>query len=547
MTSRSLSLTALSCVLATAGTGCSRSLFNTSDEFETRLDSRLQSFGEDAQPTQSVALSSQIGTQVSPPVVAQQIAYRRPESVPPQLSQDLFQSPARQSSLDTTQSQRRQLDQPFSPQHSTAEKQARQQRYWTAGIDAGYDASIGEQSAVTDTDWNQVVSQWKSAIAHLSRISPQNPRYGDAQTKLAIYRTGLSRAEGQYISVVQNRYAAVRDAGQSAPGQTSLAQASSLNLARNFEHRDSFENDGSQVRQWIETGNFAAAEQLLTQAVQSKRQTRNGLDYADAVLVSAVSYNKIAYTSELLDRLNQWVSQSPRSSMAYAARSYFTQAYLWEDMALEVGKRPKNCPPTPADIDRLGISAADASIALSLDPKNPLALTSKLRLSKLGVLGEGSAPVEAAFQALTQVLPNSFQAHLEKASYLVKQDQTGSGTEALAFLRTATAKAPKDSALPMLVPMMHVNIANRRLDYREYLSQPEVWQEIQTRSEQVVAQLPEAAPYSKLLAKIATTTGQSDLARRYQQIAMNRSVSHPSGQTWPKMMTSIFQGDSPAG
>ena len=547
MTSRSLSLTALSCVLATAGTGCSRSISDASDDFETLLDRRLQLFSEDAEPTQAVAMQSRIGTQVSQPVVAQKIAYRRPESVPPQLSQEQFQTQPGEASLNSDRLEQRRLDQlnqPFSPQHSTAEKQARQQNYWTTGIDAGYDASIGEQSAVTDTDWNQVVSQWKSAIAQLSRISPQNPRYGDAQTKLAIYRTGLSRAEGQYISVVQNRYTAVNYSDQNEPGRSrSLSQTSSLNLAQNFEQnferRNSFENDGSQVRQWIETGHFSKAEQLLTQAVESKRLTRNGLDYADAVLVSAVSYNKIAYTSELLDRLNQWVSQSPRSSMAYAARSYFTQAYLWEDMALEVGKRPKNCPPTPADLDRLGISAADASIALGLDPNNPLALTSKLRLSKLGVLGEGRGPVEAAFQALTKVSPNSFQAHLEKASYLVKQDQTGSGTEALDFLRTAAAQAPQDSALPMLVPMMHVNIANRRLDYREYLSQPKVWQEIQTRSERVVAQLPEAAPYSALLAKIATTTGQRDLARRYQQIAMNRSVKHPSGQAWPKIMTSM--------
>ena len=149
--------------------------------------------------------------------------------------------------------------------------------------------------------------------------------------------------------------------------------------------------------------------------------------------------------------------------------------------------------------------------------------------------------VDKAGKALTEISPHSFQAHLETASYLLTQNPSGSGAQALAFLREATAQAPSSSALSMLVPIMHVNIANRRMDYRAYLSQPDVWQEIQTNSQQVIAQLPEASSYSALFADIATNAGHGQLARRYQQIAMNRSASYPTGQVWPKMMTSIMQ------
>ncbi|NJM56381.1 MAG: hypothetical protein HC857_01430, partial [Synechococcales cyanobacterium RU_4_20] len=312
---------------------------------------------------------------------------------------------------------------------------------------------------------------------------------------------------------------------------------------------NSFEADGQQLRTWIAAGSFSRAEQLLNQAVKSDRLTDNGLDYADAVLVSAVSQKDVLFTPQLLARLNQWVTQSPRSSMAYAVRSYFTQSYLWEDMALEIGKRSLKCPPTDDDLERLGISLADASIALSLDAKNPLALTSKLRLGKVGALaqngqaqnGKHAVAVESVFQALIAVKPDSFQAHLEKASYLWSQDQSGSGQAALSFLRQAAAQAPADSALPMLVPMMHIQIANHRADYRQYLSQPQVWQEIQTSSERVVAQHPNAVPYWSMLADVATVTGRTELARRYQHIAINRAVTHPADQTWPKMMTSVYK------
>jgi hypothetical protein len=519
-------LTALSCALATVSTGCANSASNLAGDLEARLETRLSSLTAGDTVARLKTGSAPDRSASLDPQSAYQMQQRRPETLPPQLSEPkrASRSSASESASPRSASPKSAVPKSASPQRSSAEQNAQQQRLWEQGAKAGYAASLSEQSAITDTEWNQVINDWKGAIATLAKITPNHPQYDDARTKIAIYQTGLQRAEHQYVAVVQSRYAA-------------------FDVSQGSGTRGTAEADGQQVRAWIEAGNFAPVEQLLTQSIKAHRFTRNGLDYADAVLVSAVSQKDVVLTAQLLDRLNQWVAQSPRSSMAYAVRSYFTQSYLWKDMALEIGQRLKECPPTEADLESLGASLSDAGMALSLDAKNPLALTSKLRLGKMGALapnGKNGAAVEAVFQALIAVEPHSFQAHLEKASYLWSQDK--SGQVALNFLRQAAAKAPANSALPMLVPMMHINIANDRADYRHYLNQPQIWKEIQTGSERVIAQLPEAVPYSALFADLASTTGRGALARRYQQIATNRAVNYPGDRHWPKMMASKSSG-----
>ncbi len=522
MTSRSLSLTALSCAFATVSTGCANSASSLSGDLETRLETRLSALAAGDTVARLKTGSAPRWSTPLDPQSAYQRQQRRPETLPPQLSEPKRALPSAASKPVSPESaaSKSAASKSTSPQRSAAEQNAQQQRLWEQGAKAGYAASLSEQSAITETEWNQVINSWKAAIATLNKITPNHPQYDDARTKIAIYQTGLNRAEQQYVAVVQSRYAA-------------------FDVSQGNGTRGTAEADGQKVRAWIEAGNFAPVEQLLTRSIKARRFIRNGLDYADAVLVSAVSQKDVVLTPQLLDRLNQWIEQSPRSSMAYAVRSYFTQSYLWKDMALEIGQRPEECPPTEADLENLEESLADAGIALSLDAKNPLALTSKLRLGKMGALapsGKNGAAVEAVFQALIAVEPHSFQAHLEKASYLWSQDK--SGQAALSFLRQAAAKAPANSALPMLVPMMHINIANNRADYRQYLNQPQIWKEIQTGSERVVAQLPEAVPYSSLFAELASTTGRGALARRYQQIATNRAVNYPGDRHWPKMMAS---------
>lgn len=558
MTSRRLSLTALSCALASASAGCTQGFSQASDGLKVsdglRASDRLKGADEWRQASGlNLGLLRQrrsagiqglqtSGSETFSPEISDPFGLISPlrSARVEGFSLEGFISPVGASSdgaAVTATSSTAAGAVSASPANRQPESQTehRTERHWTAGVTAGYGASVAEQTAVTDAEWNQVVSQWQGAIASLHKIPEDSPRYLNAQTKLAIYRSALERAEGRYIAVVQNRYNAVGLPEAVPPESSAIARSSSQDA--NTSNRGTFEADGQQVRRWIEAGNFGAVEQLLNEAVGSDRRTRSGLDYADAVLVSAVSQNNVAFTAQVFERLNQWVAQSPNSSMAYSVRSYFTQAYLWEDMAIEVGNRPKKCPPTEQDLERLGISARDVEAALQLDAQNPVALTSKLRLSKIGLLGEQA--FEETFQALNAVSPGSFQAHLEKASYLWAKDRSGSGQQVLGFLRQSAAQAPANSALPMLLPVMHINIANVQANEREYLSQPAVWQEIQRQAEQVVTQLPQSVAYSELLAQLANTTGRNDLARRYRQIALNRSAHPVAELAWPKLMTSI--------
>ncbi len=518
MTSKSLSLTTLSCVLATAGLGCAKVAWSlTQDHLSSESFSKPSSINDAAgSETKARSRTARTGAPAIPV----------PSAVP--------EVNLPESSPDTVTA---------APKIQWSEQQLkRQQKYWDAGVSAAHSAAIAEQSAITNTDWNQIISQWQSAINFLSEIEPNSPQYLNAQTKLAIYQAGLKRAEEQYIAVVQNRYHVLSD-----PAADSAAQSSP----------ESLDNAAHQLRSWIQQGQFKQAEAFLNQVTQTRQLTPEGLDYADAVLVNAASSDDAVLTKQLMAKLNDWVTESPRSSMAYTTRAYFTQASLWQDVALTPGQQRKHCPPTQADRDRLeATSLTDTQIAISLDAKNPAALMSKLRLAKMGVVPEGSTPakeapklgsaqrnqtIEAAFQAVNQVWPHSFQAHLEKASYLVAQDKTGSGQAALQFLRAAQAEAPRDSALPMLLPVIHGAIANHQGNQREYLSQPQVWQEIQQSSEQVIVQLPNAATYSTWFADWAKLTGQNELSRRYQQIALNRLSAAPAAGIAfkPKIMRSM--------
>ncbi|NJR67961.1 MAG: hypothetical protein HC771_04260 [Synechococcales cyanobacterium CRU_2_2] len=191
MASRNLSLTALSCALATSGAGCANSVLGLSSDREASLDTRFVTQHSSLMTSRKLAQWLKQPAQLA---IAQAIPINqhRPESLPPQVSEAIAE-------------------------HSAAEQEIRQRQFWDRGVEAGYATAMSEQTAVTDTDWNRVISGWRSAIAPLEKISPQHWRYGDARAKIAIYQTGLSRAERQYIAVVQNRYAALSDPSGSNP------------------------------------------------------------------------------------------------------------------------------------------------------------------------------------------------------------------------------------------------------------------------------------------------------------------------------------------
>lgn len=59
---------------------------------------------------------------------------------------------------------------------------------WQQGTDLGWQAAVAAQSAQSRADWQQVGALWGQAIAALEAVPKDDPRYAEAQTKVADYR-----------------------------------------------------------------------------------------------------------------------------------------------------------------------------------------------------------------------------------------------------------------------------------------------------------------------------------------------------------------------
>lgn len=67
-------------------------------------------------------------------------------------------------------------------------------------------AAATEQTAVTDNDWNRAASQWKAAIAYAASVPEGESDRDAAQTKAAEYSRKLTATEEKYTALVRNRY-----------------------------------------------------------------------------------------------------------------------------------------------------------------------------------------------------------------------------------------------------------------------------------------------------------------------------------------------------
>jgi hypothetical protein len=380
----------------------------------------------------------------------------------------------------------------------------------TAAVEASTRAQTNAKSAVTRADWTQVDGDWQQAIAYLEAVPEGSPDYGEARTKLASYRTSQTAAAKNYLAADQARYTTLT----TSPINDALKAGT-------------FEADARQLRVWLHKGEFKKADQMLRSAISSNRRTAAGTYYADAVLMNAFAGNDVVYMPELINQLNKWVEAEPENAMAYAVRSYFTQAPIWPNLRI-IRADAKDTEPD-ASSQQLVVSMLDAAVAL--------ALLSQLRMAKvISIWGEeqDESVFEEAFKVANAVMPNSFEVVQEKSLYLYLKDR--SGQDALAYLRPLAAAAPANSALPMLIPVMHLYLGNDRGAADEYMQRPEVWAEIQKNAERVVAGLPETGLYAAWYARMATGSHHNEIASKYMQIAMNKGSESPMVQVWLRMM-----------
>lgn len=479
MSSRSLSLAALSCVLLISGTGCSQ-------------------------------LSAFLPGQTS-------------DSLGDALTDGLEEAQAAITGTDAD------TDPAIEPD---AEADAVGENVLKAAAEASSQAEAAAKTAVTQTDWGQVSGAWNQAIAHASAVPEDSPDYGEARTKIASYKASQAQAHKAYQDTMAVRY-----------------QALTTSPINDEPPAGSVEAEGRKLRRHLQAEEFTQVNQMLRSAISANRRTNAGTYQADAILMYALAGNDVVYTTSLMHPLNKWVEAEPKNAMAYTVRSYFSQATVWPEVRIireEYRDRDRSA---AVSGEMLLTSIVDAEIALELEAKNPLALLAKLRMAKFISLPEAiendteieetflsadNVQFDPAFAAANAALPNSFEVIYEKALYLYLKDRTGK--EALAYLRPLAASAPANSAVPMLIPFIHMAIANERELEQEYMQRPEVWAEVQKNSELVVAGLPEAGLYAAWYARMAQNANQGDIAKKHKQIAMQRGSDSPMVQTYLRML-----------
>ncbi|NEQ45648.1 MAG: hypothetical protein F6K00_19725 [Leptolyngbya sp. SIOISBB] len=71
--------------------------------------------------------------------------------------------------------------------------------HWGNALEAGETAAISASTAESESDWRNVVSEWRKALNSLERIPPESPQYSEAQAKLAEYKANEEIAHTRFI------------------------------------------------------------------------------------------------------------------------------------------------------------------------------------------------------------------------------------------------------------------------------------------------------------------------------------------------------------
>lgn len=130
------------------------------------------------------------------------------------------------------------------------------------------------------------------------------------------------------------------------------------------------------------------------------------------------------------------------------------------------------------------------------------------------------------FQSLIDAVPYSFSAFQEKSIYLDPR-WSGSLQEKLTFVRNAAASAPKNSAVPLIVPQAHSGLSVMYPDKQQYYNRPDVWHDIETNFERIIENFPCSGVYPLWYAEIAKDAGRYELAREYYNLALRIEPNNP--------------------
>ena len=288
--------------------------------------------------------------------------------------------------------------------------------------------------------------------------------------------------------------------------------------------KQTFEKTAQQVADLIRARKFSEAEKIINSHIEQKTSTRGGFYYPISVIDTVINDILPGMDDQTLMILNQWVEESPESILPWAFRANYFYEAAWEVRGSEyINKTPEENLNGYREL--MDYYIADIDQAYAIAPNSPIVI-----LEILNIAQESGADREDYDYFYNQSLafdPFLSRAYLAKSRYLLPK-WSGSQSELFEFMKDSIAKAPRGTALPLMLPRAHEQLcSDHGKDWREYIKRPEVWADIDFAYTRLLEDFPKAGLYAAWYAETAADVGKYDIARKYIQVALEREPNHP--------------------
>jgi membrane associated rhomboid family serine protease len=200
----------------------------------------------------------------------------------------------------------------------------------------------------------------------------------------------------------------------------------------------------------IRRGDHAAASRIAADVLSHSHLRRWGYYPFNAFMDSIA---RAGNDPVLLDQLNMWLVQQPKSSIAYLIRAEYLYRAAWSARGDEVFNR------VPSQLQReftddLARAAADTSTAMTLDPGNPWG---HYLLTDI-FLGAGNSPqIQDAFQNGVKIYPNYYELYRIRL-YSLTPKWGGSIQAMYSFVNQYAARVPDNSPLNLLYLQLYAYV-----------------------------------------------------------------------------------------
>ena len=285
-----------------------------------------------------------------------------------------------------------------------------------------------------------------------------------------------------------------------------------------------FEQTAQEIADLIQQGEFSKVEDILNTHIEQKTSTRGGFYYPILVIDNAIDEILPSMDDKTLMDLGRWVQSSPESALPYVFRAKYFYEAAWrvrgEKYINETPEENRN-----GYRELMEYYLDDLNSAFELNPKSPIVLEELLDAGR--DVGSPREEFDSLFDQLMEFDPYFAHAYVAKSNYLLPQWR-GSKKELLEFIDDSMAKAPRGTALPLLIPFTHDDLGNYGGNKRtRYLKQPEVWADIEFAYTRLIEDFPKGGLYPAWYAETAADIGKYDIAREYIQVALEREPNHP--------------------